>query len=164
MKRGINTGANMPSLEELVISNATKDEIKDVPPIPTGTYLALVAGPHEMIKSSRKGTPGIEFTLRLLQAMDDVDRDDLETHLGAAGRKLADITMKHTIWDSPYAAQALRDFVYDSLTIDEQLPIKQALSEAPGRNVLVSITHRPMQSADGMARLQAQINSTAKAD
>lgn len=154
----------MPTLEELVTSDATKDEIKDVPPIPPGTYLAMIVGPHEMVKSSRKGTPGVEFNLRLLQARADVDPDRLQAHLEAAGRNLADTTMKHTVWDSPFAAQQLRDFVYEHLGIDEDLPFKQALSEVPGRNLLVNITHRPTQSADGVARLQAQINTTTRAD
>lgn len=153
----------MPSLEDLVTSNATKDEIKDVPPIPVGTYLAMIVGQHEMRKA-QTGNSGVEWTCRFISAKDDVDQERLKEHLEASDRGLNEVTIKHAIWDSAYAAQQIRDFVYDTLDIDPQMPLKQAMAEAAGKNFYMSITHRPTQGRDGVARLQAQINGTAKAD
>lgn len=154
----------MPSLAELITSNATKEDIKDVPPIPIGTYLAMVVGPHQMVKSNQKGTDGIEFQLRFLQADEDVDRDALGAHLEASGRSLHDVLMKHTIWESPYAATSLRDFVYGALSVEEKLPLKQALAEAPGRNFKLHIRHRPFDSGGGMMRMRAEIDQTISTD
>lgn len=154
----------MPSLAELVTSNAAKDDIKDVPPLPIGTYLALVVGPHTMVKSRERQTDGVEFNYRLLQALDDVDQDGLTAHLEARGGSLYDINGKHTIWDSPFAATALRDFVYDALGVDESLPMKQALGEAPGRNFSLHIRHRPFDSGGGIMRMRAEIDKTFKAE
>lgn len=154
----------MPTLEELVTSNATKEDIKDVPPLPVGTYLAMTVGPHQMVKSTQKQTPGVEFTIRLLQPRDDVDQESLQAHLSAASRTLPDVTLKHTIWDSPYAATALRDFVYETLAIEDSMPIKQALSETPGRNFLLHMKHRPFDAGGGVMRIRAEIDSTARAE
>ena len=45
-------------------------------PLPTGHYGWLVGG-FEAVKSSKKGTPGIEFKVTPFEAKDDVDQDEL---------------------------------------------------------------------------------------
>jgi len=155
----------MPSFID-IIENETinKDDIKDVPPLPFGHYLAIVSGVHEKIISNEKKTPGFQWKLRLLQPRDDVDRDVLSAYLEAARHeKLADIELSYTIWDSPYALQNVRDFVYDSLGIDGTVDLKEALSQVPGRDVVIQIVHRPFTTNDGQARLRSEIRGTARA-
>jgi hypothetical protein len=153
----------MPSLAELVTSNAAKDDIKDVPALPGGTYLALIVGNHEMIKA-QTGTDGIQFMFRLVSASDDVDASELEAHLSARDCSLHDITMKHTIYDSAYAGTALRDFVYDALSINESMPLKQALAEVPGRNFNVHFRHKPFKAPNDEMKMRAEIDKTFAAD
>ena len=152
----------MPNLVELIEQNAAVnlEDIKDVPPIPVGNYLAQIVGNYEMTQSSRKQTDGTQFTLRLLQPRDDVDRASLDAYLTAANVNLADVTLRHTIWDSPYALPQLRDFLRAAGCEGE---LKYALSNIPGKQLVVTITHRIADSNDGTKRLMAQIGGVARA-
>lgn len=153
----------MSLLEDLVISSATRDEIKDIPPLPIGTYLALIVGNHEMIKA-RTGTPGIQFEYRLVQAEEDVNAGELDAHLTARNASLHDVTGKHVIYDSAYAGVALRDFVFGALAIDEKLGMQQALSEIPGRNFKVHFRQDPYKTQTGEMKMAAKIDKTFAAD
>ena len=154
----------MPNLHELIEQEARTnlENIKEVPPLTVGSYLAQVVGPHENITSSRKQTAGIQFTIRLISAGEDVDRGSLDNFLTASNQSLHDITIKHTIWESPYAMQTLKALLMQTLELQGNL--KEALSQVPGRQMIVNITHRPIQSDDGTMRLMAQIGSTARAN
>lgn len=154
----------MPSFIDIVENeNISKDDIKDIPPLPFGHYLAMVQGTHENVISNEKKTPGMRFKLRLLQPRDDVDSEALAAHLEASRRdKLMDVELEYTIWESPFALQNLRDFIYDSLGVDGALPIRQALAEAPGKDLVVQIVHRPFTDNQGNARLRAEIRGTAR--
>lgn len=154
----------MPSFIDIVENEEiSKDDIKDVPPLPFGHYLAMVQGPHENTISNEKKTPGMRFKLRLLQPRDDVDSEALAAFIEASRRdKLMDIELDYTIWESPFALQNLRDFVYDSLGVDGTLPIRQALAEVPGKDLIVQIIHRPFTDNQGNARLRAEIRGTAR--
>lgn len=153
----------MPNLHELVEQEAQTNlsDIKEVPPIPVGSYLAQIVGYHENVTSTRKQTAGIQFTVRLISAGEDVDRDALNSYLEASNQKLGDVTIRHTIWESAYAMTTLKAFLQNTLGLNGGL--KEALSRVPGQQLIVSITHRPMQSDDGTMRLMAQIGSTARA-
>ncbi len=154
----------MSTFESILTSTQRLDDIKDVPPLPAGTYFAQVVGPHEMITSSAKQTPGAQITLRLLQTKDDVDADALKTHLEASNRNLQDVTMKHTFWDSPYLEQSLRDFFRNGMGFDGDWSIPQCFANLPGKNVLAHVKHRPIRSNDGTMRISAEIDSFARAD
>lgn len=157
-----NTERTMPNLVELIEQNAAVnlEDIKDVPPIPVGNYLAQIVGNYEMTQSNRKQTDGTQFPLRLLQPRDDVDRASLDAYLTAANVNLADVTLRHTIWDSPYALPQLRDFLRAAGCEGE---LKYALSNIPGKQLVVTITHRIADSNDGTKRLMAQISGVARA-
>ena len=153
----------MPNLHELIEQEARTnlENIKEVPPLPTGNYLAQVVGPHENVVSGRKQTAGIQFNVRLISAGEDVDRDTLGQYLEATNQNVGDVTIRHTIWESPYAMSTLKSFLMQSLELQGNL--KEALSQVPGRQFILHITHRPIQSDDGTMRLMAQIGSTARA-
>lgn len=150
----------MPNFIEIA-ENETVEDIKDVPPLPVGSYLALVSGPHEMVVSSQQKTDGCQITYRLVQARDDVDIEALGAYLEASNQQLRDVQMRETIWESPYAKTNLRDRL---VAMDlGKLPLKQALGEIPGKEVLLTITHRPFTDRGGNARLRAEISGVAKA-
>jgi hypothetical protein len=150
----------MPSLAELVTSQAVKADIKDVPPLPAGTYLAIIVGPHTMVKSKEKQTDGIEFNYRLVSASEDVNEEELRVHLDARGGSVHDITGKHTIWESTFAQQSLRDFVYDALGVDADLGMQEALGDVPGRNFYIHFRHTPFKRQTGEMALRAEIDKT----
>src|SRR5947208_2422165 len=144
----------MPNMLEIIENDSTPlEDVKDVPPLPAGTYLAQIVGHAEFIKSSQKQTNGIQFTVRLLQPRDDVDRDRLNNYLEAANRTIGDVQLKHTIWESPYWDQNLKRFLVDSLDISPKLGRKEALSEVPGKQLNVSLINRSSTSQDGTVRL-----------
>ena len=153
----------MPNLHEMIEEQGRTDveDIKEVPPIPPGSYLCQIVGNYENIISGRKQTPGVQFTLRLVSADNDVDTGQLQEYLSATGQKLHDITIRHTIWDSPYAMQTLTHFLKDTLGIGG--PLKEALSRVPGQQLTATISHRPLTGDDGSVRLMAQVASTARA-
>lgn len=156
----------MPSLTEIIeteAANTSLDDIKDVPPIPVGSYLCQIVGHHENVKSSRQQTDGIRFKVRFLQAREDVEVEKLAEHLEASNRTLGDVTMNMDIWESPYALSSLRSLLRDTLGIDGSLGLKQALAEVPGKQFIATVTHRAVQSDGGVMRLAAQIGSTARA-
>ena len=64
----------MPNLHELIEQEAKTnlEDIKEVPPIPVGSYLSQIVGNYENVTSTRKQTAGIQFTVRLISAMEDV--------------------------------------------------------------------------------------------
>ena len=166
MDAGLSQRKLAMSLLEIVQNEAqtTLDDIKDVPPVAKGHYYAQIVGNAEEIVSGRKGTAGLQFTLRMLSAKEDVDQEELDRHLEASRRKLADIQMYHTIWDSPYFLPQVRTLLRDVLELPGTLALPQALAEVPGRQLIVEVIHRPYKDQSGMARLRAEVNSLAKAD
>lgn len=154
----------MSTFESILTSTTRLDDIKDIPPIPAGTYFTQIVGPHEMIKSGKKQTDGAQITLRLLQAKDDVDADALASHLEASNRNLQDVQMKYVFWDSPYLEQSLRNFFRNAMGFDGDWSVAQCFANIPGKNVLVSVKHRPVQANDGTMRISAEVDTFANAD
>lgn len=153
----------MSTFESILTSATPLSDIKDIPPIPQGTYYAQIKGPHEMVTSSKKGTKGMEVTFRLLQARDDVDQTALDNHLTLANRALADVEMKSTFWESPYLEQSLRDF-FRACGMDESWSIKQCTGNLPGRNVGLYVINAPTQRPDGTMGLRAEIQRFVNLD
>ena len=153
----------MPSLHEQIEENANTDldDIKEVPPLPIGNYLCQVLGQYEETTSTRKQTPAVQFTLRLLSAGDDVDQPALQAYLEATRSRLSDVTIKHMIWDSPYAMTTLKHFLRDTLGLAG--PLKESLARAPGQQLIATVIHRSVTADDGTTRLLAQVGSTARA-
>ena len=142
-------------------ANTNVEDIKEVPPVPTGTYLAQIAGNYEQTTSTQKQTQGLQFNIRLISAMEDVDQSKLAEFLDATQQRLNDVSVRHTIWDSGYAVSSLGNFLNNTLGI--RGPLREALAQVPGKQLMVTITHRAMTSDNGTARLLAQVGSTARA-
>ena len=123
----------MPNLHELIEQEAKTnlEDIKEVPPIPVGSYLAQIVGNYENVTSTRKQTAGIQFTVRLISAMDDVDRGTLAEYLDASNQILHDVTIRYTIWESFYAMATLKTFLLNTLGLSGLL--KESLSRVPGQ-------------------------------
>lgn len=75
------------SFEEIL--DAPFDGPAERPPLlPRGTYLTTVVGPYEEGNSTKKGTLFFAFTHQIVEAMDDVDANELEEFGDPAGTNL----------------------------------------------------------------------------
>ena len=130
-------------------------EVEAPPPLPVGSYIAVVQGQARIDKSAKKQTPFAEFTLKLLEALDDVNTDDLEKIGG-----IADKTMKYTIYDTEKTRHMYREFIeHCGVEIPEDgSSIGQLFAELPGRQVVVHVKHEPSQ--DGK-RVNSRISYTS---
>jgi hypothetical protein len=135
----------------------TFEEILDTPiedferpkPLPEGQYLCKVVN-REYTKSTQKGTDQIEFTLKPIDVGDDVDSRELKEQ-GGIGERI----LRYTFWPNDKAGYRIKDFFHDCGV--KKLPLRQAVEEVVGREVIAVVKHRPSQSGD---MLYANVVST----
>lgn len=131
-------------------------EVERPKPLPVGTYLFAVTGPHEDKTVGKNNTRVAEFKARPVSAMDDVDRESLADY-GFPTEK----TVRLSFFLTEDAIYRLKDFYVDVLGKDsEGKTIRQMLSELPGSTFLGIIQHRP--SEDGK-QFYAEFKSFARA-
>lgn len=145
-------------------AQATFESILDTPtnlierpkPLPVGTYQCITVGQPRFDKSAKKGTPFVEFLLKIQQALDDVDEDDLKLALtkpdGSVDR-LQDKTIKHTIY---YEATGwiLKEFLESlGFTEDHDMTPRQMIAESVNREVLVTLRHEPTDDGRVFSRV-----------
>ena len=59
---------------ESILDRPSAEIDRTVKPLPVGSYVAIVQGQPRIDKSSKKQTEFSEYTMKLLEAKDDVDR------------------------------------------------------------------------------------------
>jgi len=141
----------MPNFSDILDKPASGDTRP--PPIPVGTYLAIVRGLPEYFESAKKKTPGARFTLELLQAGEDVDPDELEAMGGIQNK-----TLRHDIWLTDESLWRGREFCEHCGVDVENLSRGQAFEACNGAQVMVEIRHEPAQ--DGSDAIFARIAKT----
>src|SRR5688572_19943486 len=72
----------MASFQELLSKNSA--EVKPPKPLPPGSYLCIVSGQPEFAKIGAQQTDCINFPLQPVQALEDVDQDQLQVALDGA--------------------------------------------------------------------------------
>jgi hypothetical protein len=143
--------ANPTTLEEIL--NINIDDIEDNVVTPKGTYLVNVKGMPEQGVSSQKQTPFWRFQFAAIEAGPDVERSEINDAGGLQNLKLA-----HDFYMVDTALPMFRDFLREALGLSG-MPVKQAISEAPGRQLKVHVSHRPQTGRDGKVRLRAEIDT-----
>lgn len=137
------------------ILDTQADEIKAKPPLPVGSYIWRIAK-MEPVKSAKKGTDGIEFTLACIEAKDDVDQELL---VEAGGIK--DRTIRTTFYVTADSASILKDFLVTKVGIEGTgRTLRQLLAESINQVVGGIVEHG--LTKDG--RQFAQINTFFKAE
>jgi len=137
-----------------LLSKAATD-IERPKPIPVGTYLGLVAGNFETKEIGKNKTPALEFKIKLMMAQPDVSQDDL---LAAGGLENKFMTARFFLTDD--SMYRLKEFLVNALDIPENgRTIGQMLGDAPNKQVLVQVSHRP--SDDGQ-QIYSEIKSYAR--
>ena len=141
------------------MSDATFGSILDKPatdverpkPLPTGTYHCVVDGQPRMDKTTKKGTEFVEFSLKPMSALDDVNQDELNASLTSGDgsvKPLSDKRIRATFYLTEDSLYRLKDFLVRDLQIEQgKKKIGQLISEAQNRQVLAAIKHVP--SEDG---------------
>ncbi len=129
-------------------------DIERPKPIPVGSYVCVVQGQPKFDKSTKKQTEYVEFTLKLLEAMDDVDEDALKE---AGGIK--DKTMRNTYYLTEGAIWRLKDFLgHCGIDTDTDASLRQLIDEAPGKQVVANIAH---QASNDGSSVFAQVKNTS---
>ncbi len=135
------------------ILDMPSSEVERPKPLPVGSYVGVVQGQPRMDKSSKKGTEFVEFTIKLLQALDDVNSDKLE-EMGGIGDK----SVKATYYLTENSVWRLKDFLDHCEAGDNDMTLGQRVSETPGKSITVKIRHELTQ--DGSYTV-ARVGDTA---
>lgn len=129
-------------------------DIERPKPLPPGSYVAVVQGQPRQDKSAKKQTEFVEYTLKLLEAQEDVDTDALKEIGG-----IADKTIKSTYYLTENSVWRLKEFLeHCGVEMDESTSLRQLIGEAAGCQVLITIAHEASQ--DGSA-VFAKVKNTA---
>lgn len=132
------------------------DTIARPVPLPAGSYIVQTQGIPRFDKSSKKQTEFYEFTLKFLQALDDVDPEEL-AQIGG----LTDKTIKHTFYLTEKSAYRLKEFMIDDLKMDEGDNLRQMVEQSAGHQCIIKIKH--VASDDGKS-VYSNVASTAPAE
>jgi hypothetical protein len=138
-------------------------------PLPQGTYLCVVKGNYREDKSTKKGTEFSEYTLGILQALDDVDEEALTevlTQDNGEVLKITDKTLRVTMWHTPEARWRLKKFLND-LGIPEEddagtpMSLRERMQFVPNCQVYAHVKHDPSNDGESMF---ANVDRTAKVE
>lgn len=114
-------------------------EIEKPKPLPIGNYGWLIKG-HEIVESSQKKTPGVQFTVQPFEAKDDVDEDLLAEVKDPFQRN-----MRMTFWITEDSLWRLKEFL-EMLGLggnDESL--EELIPETTGQQFIAKVRHEPSQ-------------------
>ena len=124
------------------------DEVEKPKPLPVGNYAFLVKG-HEIVESSQKKTPGVQFTVQPFEAKDDVD-EDLLAEVKEPFKK----NLKMTIWITEDSLWRLKEFIQVLGIEGEGRTLEELIPETTGQQFIAPIRHETMQNSDDiMARI-----------
>lgn len=139
----------MASFEEIL--NMPVSEIKTPQAFPVGTYHCLIDGPAEFGKSSQKGTDYARLKFKILSPMKDVDAQ------AAAEMQVVGKLIPNDYYLTDTASYRLKEMLIEHAGLEGD-NLKELLSLAPGRQVLVKLRHEASQ--DGK-RVFHRVDSTA---
>ena len=138
--------------------------------LPIGSYTAVVVGQPRIDKSSKKQTEFSEYTMKILEAHDDVDEAALEEYLTNADgskKRLTDCTIKNTYYHTEGSIGRLLTFLdhLDGIKPGDAGEIdaspRQRMSEVAGKSCVIHIRHEPWQSGEGVS---ARVSGTSIAE
>jgi len=132
-------------------------DVKPPPLIPVGTYHTVLVGLPETGESSKKQTPQLKFTHRIVAALDDVDQDALAEAFpdGVSGK-----TVENTLYLTEKSLFMLTDFLKNcGIDFEDGKSVRAAIDETPNAEVGIVIKHEP--SDDGQ-RIFAKVGRTVQ--
>lgn len=146
-------------------SDILKTKASDVErpsPMPVGDYVVVVTGQPRQDKSAKKQTPFVEFTYKVLEAMESVDEEALDewlTNNKGEKKKLTEVTIKDTYYLVEKALFRLTDMlvacgvaeVDDDGEITSDKSIGQLIEETAGSQLIVTMRHESFQDGSGVS-------------
>jgi|SRR5215475_247201 len=144
------------------ILDKLSSDIEAPKPLPVGTYHCVVDGQPRIDKSTKKGTEFVEFSLKPMSALEDVNEEDLAASLTSGDgsiKPLSDKRIRATFYLTEDAAIRLKRFLVNDLQITQgKKKVGQMITEAQNREVLAVVKHVPSQDGES---LFAQLAKTA---
>ncbi len=131
------------------------DSVKFTPPLPQGSYVAVVQ-PSWRKDNNRLGTEFHEFQFKLLQALEDVDQEELELWTlehGSIGEKL----YKRRFFITPDAVPYLDEF-HQSCGIDLSKKVSRLLRNDEVGNNYVGVYLKHRAFTDGSNKIAVDID------
>lgn len=123
-----------PDFQDLLSMDAS--EAVRPPAMPSGTYRALVSK-DEPIKSSIKGTPGIQVTFTQFEPMAGVDPEKWQEYLASPVIDGNNISMSDKFWLSKKAMFMLKEFCQKCGAQDG--PLGKMLADSRQNTVLIEV-------------------------
>jgi hypothetical protein len=135
------------------------DHVERPKPLPQGTY-TFVVGAWTVGKSSKKGTPFVEFAMRPIAAGEDVDEDALNEMGGFDGKN-----MRVTFYTTEDAIYRLDEFhEHCGEDIDGTTSRRQRNDNVVNAQVQGYVTHRQADQNDPNSAVFAEIRRTLPVD
>jgi hypothetical protein len=134
------------------ILKTKRSDIERPAPQPVGDYLCAVMANPRRDKSKQKQTPFVEFSYKVLEALDSVDTDQLDewlTNKKGEKKKLSEVLIKDTYYITEGSLWRLEDMLKACKLEDEDMSIDQAIEETAGCQLIVTMRHESNQ--DGSA-------------
>lgn len=135
-----------PNLSALLKTNA--DDVKRPIPVPDGTYYGVIVK-HEIVESGKKKTPGIQYTIRLTHAHEDVDLSSYEGEI--SGKE-----MRTTFWVSDNSLFMLKEFVESCGLVTEGRTLEELYPQVISQPVILDVVTKITEDGKGSYN---QINS-----
>jgi len=146
--------SNTPNFASIL--DEAPSEVDRPKPLPAGTYTCIVAGTPIYDKSSKKGTPFVQFTLKPISAESDVDEEDLH-EMGGFENK----TIRATYYLTEDAVFRLDEFhQHCGLDLGKEQSRRQRNDEVVNCEVRAVVKHR---TSDDGSQIFAELARTLAA-
>lgn len=127
--------ADEDDFKSLLNQPLSSDTFDRPPPLPEGSYVAQV-GEYKFDKAnSEKKTPFVSFKMKLIEALPDVNAEELAA--ATVKKNLFDFDLKHDLYLTGDAAWRLAEFLKDHAKVDSGLTGAEGIQAAVGKSVVV---------------------------
>ena len=112
------------------ILKVKRGEVERPSPMPVGDYVCVVSKDIRQDKSKVKSTPFVEYTYKVLEALESVDTDQLDewlTKKDGSKKKLSEVTIKDTYYITEGSLWRLEDMLKACLGEDSDMSMEQAI-------------------------------------
>lgn len=116
-------------------------EVEKPKPFPVGHYVWMISE-FAIVESSKKKTPGVEFTVQMVEPMDDVDQDELALVKDPTQKK-----KRLTVWITEDSLWRLTEILETLGVADEDRTLEELIPECVGQQFVASIMHEAMEGS-----------------
>ena len=130
--------------------DADYGSLKPPPQLPVGSYIFGITKfefdktkgrPAQNGEAAKPPTELVRFTVKPMQALDDVDQDELGAY--QSEKALSDTEMRLEFYLTPAAAYRVQDFLRDHAKVDGAANLREAIQLAPGQQFMGMVSQRP---------------------